>query len=730
MITRLSEAFARPRPPWLNALLLCVAAAFGYTLCVRALILSDEGYLLLQAWDLVEGRVIYRDMDAFVTPGAWFLLGAAFAVFGPSVFVSRMVIFAAWLLLLVCTERLVSRNASRSAGLGATVCMALFTVWAFPAWTFAFYSPLAVLFALFALERLLAWWRGAGDRALFACGLLLGLSIVFKQNYGAFALAGSVVGFATMCLERRRQGALDVRGVLRPVGLTAAGVTAIGLPVLLYLAASGALEPAWLSLVVHPFEFAGAHDIPVAPLSAVFTDELMTDGVERLTYLSFAQLNTPPLPLLGAFRGAQRLHVLLYWLPLLVFVGGALLSVHARERRIDPVLASVTAVCGGVYLGLFPRADFNHLVNVYQVVIVAGAFVVRESAKRLTSRPAALRLAFALTVGSLIVVYALVALVWWNGLRTRLVVEIGGARGGVKVGRMDAENLGYMIRAVEQHSQPGEAVLTVPDLAMVNFLTNRPMPSAYYNLYEHHIAFDGGRAVVEGAERNRVPIALTRYNNFFSDRRGLLDYAPELADYLETRFRRSIHGGNDDYILLERRRTPIDKVPFTDAFARCEIGDEPPQQAELRHHLLFSALYHKSRPGHEMPVEGRTTRCAIDVPAEGGRLELEIGYRPPFKAEPRTQLDAVISVLDVVGETEVAREHFRVAAQAGKGPQMPYRRARVDLSPWAGQSVELVFHTTLRGRVQVHPLDFKGFAQVYRDARLIGGTDAAGTVDR
>jgi len=704
---------------WLTALLLLVTAAFGYTLCVRALILSDEGYLLLQAWDLLEGRVIYRDMDSFVTPGVWFLLAAAFAVFGPSVFVSRMVIFAGWLALIVCTERLASRHAGPAAGLAAAACMVIFTVWAFPAWTFAFYSPFAVLFALLALERLLAWWDGAGTRALFVCGLFLGLSIVFKQNYGVFALLGALIGFGTMCLERGRQGGLAAKDVLAPVGWTAAGVLTAGLPVLGYLLVNDAFGAAWQSLVVHPFEFAGAHDIPVAPFSALFERDLMTDAVDRLTYLSYAQLNTPPIALLQWFRGAQRLHVLLYWLPLPIFAGGALLAWRPKERRIDPVLATVTAICGAVYLGVFPRADFNHLVNVYQVVIVAGAFVVPEAARRLSARPKGVGRAFAGVVVCTVAIYAAVGLVWWNGLRTRLVVDIGGERGGVKIRPMDAENLGYMIRAVEAHSRRGDALLTVPDLAMVNFLTDRPMPSAFYNLYEHHIAFDGGRSVVEGAERAGVQIALTRYNNFFSDRRGLLDYAPELADYLETGFRRAILGGNDDHILLAKRRRPIEKTPFVNAFEHCEIGDDPPQQAELRDHLLFSALYHKSRVGYVMPPEGRTTRCTIDVPATGGTLQLEIGYRPPFKIAPGTTLDAVVSIDATTGRSELARHHFRVAARQGYGPQLPYRRVEADLMPWAGQQIDLVFHTTLRGEVRVHPLDFKGFAQVYRDARLV-----------
>jgi hypothetical protein len=418
------------------------------------------------------------------------------------------------------------------------------------------------------------------------------------------------------------------------------------------------------------------------------------------------------------------MHVLLYWLPLPIFAGGALLAVRIGERRIDPVLASVTAVCGGVYLGLFPRADFNHLVNVYQVVIVAGAFVVPEARRRLAGRSPVGSRIFTGFVTALVVLYAAVGLYWWNGLRTRLDVEVGGERGGVKISRVDAENLGYMIRAIESHTSRGEALLTVPDLAMLNFLTDRPMPSAYYNLYEHHIAFDGGQSVVDGAEANGVRIALTRYNNFFSDRRGLLEYAPALADYLETHFRRSVLGGDDDYILLERRREPIPKEPYIDVLADCDDDAESPRRIDVQEHLLFSALYHKSRPGLEMPAEGYVTHCRVKVPESGGELRLEIGYRPPAQADRGTTLAAVVSVGDETGTREVARRQFRVAGRTGRGPQMPYRRVEVDMDPWAGREVDLVFHTTLRGSVRVQPLDFKGFSQVYRDVRLVHDGEA------
>ena len=90
----------------------------------------------------------------------------------------------------------------------------------------------------------------------------------------------------------------------------------------------------------------------------------------------------------------------------------------------------------------------------------------------------------------------------------------------------------YQVGLIQDETEEGEAVLTVPDLAMLNFLAERPMPSRFYNLYQHHIAHDRGAEVVAASNANDVKLALTRYDDFFSDRIGMREYASDLTDYL------------------------------------------------------------------------------------------------------------------------------------------------------------------------------------------------------
>lgn len=712
---------------WLPLGVVVAALAFGLPLVQRGIILSDEGYLLQQALDLLDGRVLYREMDAFITPGMWFLLAGVFAVFEPSVIASRYLMLAAYALLALTAYRIVAPVSGRVAALGAVAGLLLFSVWAFPAWTFAFYSPMAVLFSLLGLERLLAWQRSARRIDLAWMGMWLGLAICFKQNYGAFALVGAVIAYAATRLAGLRPLRESLDGAGREIAVTALGVTAAGLPFLLYLLANGAMADAWYSLVVHPFEFAGRHDIPYASFSDLWRPALYTDGTEKLTYLSYGFLRAGPIGLMQAVRGTHRLHVLAYWLPPLIFaVGTVLVFVSGRRqgRRLDAPLLAIVSVCGLVFLGVLPRADYNHLMNVYQPVVVAGAVVAERCFALLPAGARLVRVVFAALLGMLALLYGGTALAWYASFLRSHVVPIDVPRGGVWVDGIDGGKLQDLLRAIDDQSKPGSALLTVPDLVMLNFLTDRAVPSAYYNLYEHHIAGDRGAAVVAGAEASDVDLVITRFDNFFSDRVGLLDYAPDLSDYLASHFERVFIGPEQGYIVYRRREVPIPPIAYTDALADCTIDES---FADAREHLLFSALYHRSRPNDPIPVGGVSTRCRIHVPDDGGVLSLELGYLRPRAALPGTQLIAEISIVvpdDVGGgdapehSTRLYYETFRVVPDRGARRQQRFHPVDLSLDAVAGRDVEIEFHTRLSGRVAAHPLDWKGFAMVYRDPRV------------
>ena len=701
------------RPAWLYLAIAGIALVFGWPLCQRAIILSDEGYLLQQALDLLGGRVLYRDMDAFITPGIWFTLAGVFAIFGPSVLASRVVILIVYVALALTGYRIVAPIAGRRWGLASVASLLLFSVWAFPAWTFAFYSPVAVVLGLAGIERLMSWQRRGAVSDLAWMGALIGLSICFKQNYGVFAALAAILGYAATRLQTN-----DWRGSGREIGLASLAAFGAGLPFLLYLVAQGALADAWTSLVVHPFEFGGRHDIPYLALSDLWRPDLLPTGVEKLTYLSFPVLNTPPLPVPGGPALAIRLHVLAYWLaPLLIFggVGVSVAAGRARGKRLDSALFTINAAAGLIFLGVFPRADFNHLVNVYQPLLIAGPLTLHRLLQLLGERRASLRRGLIVVSSVVALLYGAIALYWYAGLIQRLNTPLDQPRAGVLVSPLEALEINYQVRLIREHTPEGGALLTLPDLSMLNFLAEREVPSAWYNLYEHHIATDRGRGVARATEEKNVRYAVARFNNFFSDRVGLLDYAPDLAEYLISNFERSFVGGRENYIVYTRRSQPGIQHPYIDLLTNCDAEDSG---AEIREHLLFSALYHREHPGAPMTEAGITTVCQVQVPEAGGVFALEIGYRKPFRSGMGTRLEVSIDLLDGEIRQPILEERLPVIPWRDSPRQQSFKRMEIDLGQWAGKTVDLEFTTRLKGTIKNSVLDLKGFAMIYRDPRL------------
>ncbi len=708
------------RRGWLIRIGVALAlVAFAIPLCRRSIVLADEGYILMQSWDLLNGKVLYREMDAFVTPGIWLVLAGTFKLLGPSVIASRVPVLLALIALYGTGYRITSRLAGPTYGALALVGLLVGTVWAFPGWTFAFYSPFSVLFALLALDRLLAWRDDGRTRDLAYCGALVGLSIVFKQNYGVLAFAGLAAGAMSVRAEQGLSGGAWLRSIAADGRWLAAGAAAAGLPVVAYLGIEGALPAAWQSLVLHPFEFSGRHDIPYLSLGALARADFLKDGAEMLTYAAQPIYRVPPISGWLYQTGiVERMHVLYYWAPpIILFVGAALCYRPERERVVDAGLFSLVAVAGGVFLGVFPRADFNHLANVYQPIVLAGVVVTHrlllpgEGGRS----PLAKVLAGVALFGA--TAYAAVAAYWYVALIEHLDTKVTAPRAGILARPEQAERIDYQVSTIQAETEPGEALLTVPDLSMLNFLADRPMPSAFYNQYEHHVAHDQGEAVAQGSERSGTRLAITRFNDFFSDRIGLRDYAPKLAAYLRTHFEMKYTMGREDFVHLVRRKQPIALPEETSILPYCDISSG---YQEIREHLLFPALYHDPGTGDEMEAATIETLCQVAVPREGASLSVRIGYRAPSTVAPDTTLTAEILVIGQNQKTLMARMHFPVEPQGIDARRRPLaRELHVDLSTWAGRPVRLLLRTTRRGRVHIRPLERQGFGTVWEDPKLV-----------
>ena len=722
---------AAPSPArrwWLALVLIGSALAFVIPLAMRCITMADEGYLLMQSLDMVEGKVLYRDMDAFVTPGIWFLLAATFKLFGASVLISRIPVVLAYVCLIGVSHRITSLVAGPRWGIATVAIMMMCTVWAFPAWTFAFYSPFSVLFGLVGLERLLTWRRSTLSRDLILAGVAFGVSILFKQNYGPFALVGGALAVLVIHLEQGKRYTAAMVACARSVIWLVVGVVSVAIPCIAYFASEGVLGAAFQSLVVHPFEFSGKHDIPYLDIGTVFRSSFMSEHVEMMTYAAQPVYRVPlPGGWLGELKIIERLHVLLYWFPPLIFILGLTMSLangagekaeeNADGSTIDGGLLAVIAVCLLLFLGVFPRADFNHLINVYQPVVIAGvvswaAFARSQRGSRSLGYRAGTTCMIILLSG-----YFAVAGYWYWGLTQIMNEPVYGERGGVLVSPLEAGSIRFVLRNIDYMSGSGEALLSIPDIAMLNFLSARPMPSAYYNLYEHHIAHDGGRAVVQGAEEAGVKVVVTRLNNFFSDRVGLRDYAPELTEYLDTKFKETYIVGNGEYVLLTRREEPVPVEHFRSILEDCEWFAS---EGDMEGHLLYRAFYHKLGSGIFASEKSVETVCRVSVPKQGGELVWRFDYRKPQQLFSPTTLRVDVRARASEQEKILHEETYMVEALGPRVYRFPAaREIRVDLEEFAGREIELIFRSTRNGRVVTLMGSRRGFGTNWIHPRIV-----------
>ena len=337
--------------------------------------------------------------------------------------------------------------------------------------------------------------------------------------------------------------------------------------------------------------------------------------------------------------------------------------------------------------------------------------------------------------------YLGVAAYWYTGTLSMMDTKISGSRGGVLERAELAIQIDQLAGFAASRTRPGNPLLTVPDLAMLNFLAKRSMPSPYYNLYQHHIAHDAGAGVVEGSRAGGVSFAVTRYNDFFSDRERLRDYAPVLFDYLDREFEIRFSAGGDNYLFLNRRSKPEPRRDIERVLDLCtieplenEAGAEEEGQAgvgvdhQVRDHLLFSTLYQDEGEHHDLDEWTVESRCRVRLPDDPGLVfGVRPDYYPPRAASRGARLEFEVW-LEQTGHAPVRllRHDAPVMRPQQLSLVRPWpRELRVAVGAFAGEEVTLRFTTTRRGRVQNHPLAFRGYAALWIDPRLLGTAAAS-----
>jgi len=566
----------RRRTDWLPVVAVAVLAAAGYAWFYygRGLDVPDEGLLLHVADRLARGEVPYRDVYFIYTPGLQYLLAAAFRAFGSGLTVEHALQLALHVLLAVVVYVL----AARLAGSRLVAALAAAVVIVAGLNSYRFLLGLATVLALTA-------YAGSGRRRwLFAAGLLVGLTYLFAQEVGLYALGAAlgVVGLAWLARALSRLSGGPIRSTASWSGLQAGslavrtvvvGLAGSGRRGLRDLGRDAALLGAGVALVLGPWLLVLAAQQALLP---------MLDATVRVAFLDQPRYMhvplPPPLPLVPTDLSTNVVWgpppYLLYvktllYLPLLVVAlawlvvawgarGARLVtrdqaSGGARRLAVLPLLLFATLALATVA----DRADYYHLRQVLPVTLVLLAWLLARLGGALGGWRRAGLVALLPFLPLL-----LVSLRESADFRAEQAVPLSTARGTVLVDETKARDLGGLLQAIEANTGDDEAIFVWPAETAVYFLANRRNPTRFGQLVPTELDLlreqddREQRAIVAALDAANVAWGVAAPTDNV-DGLPFAAYAPRLAAYLQRHYAPRARFG---YWTLERR-TPASAPP-------------------------------------------------------------------------------------------------------------------------------------------------------------------------
>ena len=185
------------RDGWLTLMVAVVAVVVQLPIYDRWLGLLDEGYVLGIADQINVGKVLYRDIVVDAPfPGAFYLLAWWFRLVGTSVVASRLLVMMGFAAYAATTFYVARTVLPRHWALALVSLLLCHRIWAFPHWHMYSYSTLALVLIAGAVVSMMRFIDTPKHWRLALAGLLTGLAVATKQDYGAAALIAMPGGSA------------------------------------------------------------------------------------------------------------------------------------------------------------------------------------------------------------------------------------------------------------------------------------------------------------------------------------------------------------------------------------------------------------------------------------------------------------------------------------------------------------------------------------------------------
>lgn len=517
------------------------AAALRYWLLYfnRSTNLLDEGSQAAQALRIMQGELIYRDFFTVVTPGSYYTVAWLFQIFGTNLMVMRWAVLVLGLGILVAA--LVAARHVMAWPFAAAAAL-MTSVWGWFLVAPNFYSWEAAFFALIALVCYLRSVAGSRPAWIFWAGIAAGVTVLVKQNVGAYTATGLVV---TIWLSRVFEPHRDIRRRLNRSLWFVAGLCVPIVPTLLYLVIAGAGPYLYESLVYYPLaKYPQRFALPFPSVYPV--------------------LNAIPAMITGGIPESSVHEIwtgLVIFLPLLLypFALAALVVLAVRfhrhrrpeDGREGHALLAVSLVGVLTLLQAWPRADVTHILFSLQPTFIMLGYLSFCCWRGLMMLPGP-RLALAAAAMGITLAPEAVLLrkgylrTDWEYANYNVALKVDRGRGILAHG-LEAQRIDNVTRYLAEHSAPDDPVFVVPWAAGFYFLADRSNPTRVdFMLFEDPEAYP---CILARLEQHPPKYVVYGYT-WDVDEKRFRDYARPIDEYIRSRY--VIEAQTDGYEIWRR----------------------------------------------------------------------------------------------------------------------------------------------------------------------------------
>lgn len=475
----------------------------------RGLGLSVIGYSIAPAERVLQGEVPYRDFLFNYTPGILWVNALLMKMFGATLLATRIGLLAFKLFTLFTLFHLARRLTNRWAALAP---VALTLAWLGYQQVFNVYpDQYLMVFALVGLICMLNYDDTGSARWLLLCGLAAGAVFLFKHNVGILLIASGALAAAA----RELMTAGRIKGAAKAVAIYVGGFAVIAAAFAAYLIYNRALGAMVTHFLHHAAEYSEARSVGLpspaaaAPAAMVLVPIILVGGLVLLAfgrafqYYLLATIVFGSVMFVQATRGDAFNDALLtlvaYFPPAVLIAASALALWRLKRTQQAPVdwwrnngAMTITGLFAlAVYLEVFPRADYFHLVRVLPPVFLFFCALLARSLPVLTGSLSAMmqspRRSALLLLSAPIVFLAVIGInnTWApefdSDLRFRDRHELNIERGrGVFVEERQAELTEGLVGLIQANSSKDDYIFSFAQRgSALYFLADRRNPTRF-----------------------------------------------------------------------------------------------------------------------------------------------------------------------------------------------------------------------------------------------------------